>query len=369
MHILLACDKFKGTLTAAEVHAHLTPPLAEAGHHVRSLPIADGGDGTVAAAVSSGFSEQQAEVTGPLGERVTAVWARRRDTAVIEMAQASGLALIQPTRGTALHSTSIGTGELIRAALDAGCTRIVLAVGGSATTDGGAGMLRALGVEFLDRRGIPVSPGGAGLTRLARVDLRGLDPRLRDGTARVILASDVENPLLGDAGAAAVYGPQKGAVPEDVARLDAALAGFAGLLADDESHAVRPGAGAAGGVGFAAFAVLGAEPVPGAEYVMDLIGFDQALGQAELVVTGEGRFDAQTLSGKGPGAVISAAAEAAVPVRVVCGSSEFTAASAEVRGLAGLHPMTDHADLATCLSDPGPVLEAVARELVGSLSG
>lgn len=370
MRILLACDKFKGTLTSPEVHARLAPALSAAGHTVDSVPIADGGDGTVDAAVYAGFTRHTAEVTGPLGTTVTAVWAESSGTAVIEMAQASGLALVSADSGsdpgadTALTATSAGTGELIATALDAGCTEIVLGVGGSATTDGGAGMLTALGVRLLDEAGDPIPPGGVGLERLARVDTTGLHPGLREGTAHVILASDVENPLIGPRGAAAVYGPQKGAGPAEVVRLDRALERFAALVPDGAHHAARTGSGAAGGMGFGAFALLGAASVPGADYVLDLVGFGRALGTAEVVVTGEGRFDEQTLSGKGPGAVIAAARDAGLPAHVVCGSSEIPADQASALGLAGIHSLTDLAPIADCLADPGPLLERLAAELL-----
>lgn len=375
MRILLACDKFKGTLTAAEVHARLAPPLTSAGHAIDSVPIADGGDGTVAAAVSAGFAEHTAEVTGPLGRPVTAAWAESSGTghsgtgssgpgsprtSIIEMAQASGLALVEPTAGSALDADSAGTGELVRIALDAGCTRIVLGVGGSATTDGGAGMLRALGVALLDSQGDPIPPGGRGLEALHRIDTTGLHPRLASGDAHVVLASDVENPLLGPTGAAAVYGPQKGAGPAEVERLDRALRRFAALADPEGNHAEASGAGAAGGMGFGAFAVLGAQSAPGADFVTDLVGFPRALAHADLVITGEGRFDAQTLSGKGPGAVIAAAAEAALPVHIVCGSSEFEPEAAAGLGLSGIHRMTEVADVATCMERPESVLDQLA---------
>lgn len=363
MRILLACDKFKGTLTAPEVHAALTPALTAAGHTVTAVPIADGGDGTVAAAVSAGFTERTAQVSGPLGTPVTARWAERSGTAVIEMAEASGLALIDPDAESALAASSSGTGELIAAALDAGCTEIVLGVGGSATSDGGAGMLSALGIRFLDAAGDPIPPGGQGLERLDEVDTAGLHPVLRDGGAHIILASDVENPLTGPDGAAAVYGPQKGAGPAEVERLDRALAHFASLVPDGEHHAGRAGAGAAGGMGFGTFALLGAASVPGADYVLDLVGFTRAVDEADAVVTGEGRFDEQTLSGKGPGAVIAAARDRSLPVHVVCGSSEIAEERIADLGIAGVHRMTDVADLDSCLSEPAGVLELLAPRL------
>lgn len=369
MRILIAADKFKGTLTAAQVAGHLSGPLSAAGHAVDCVPIADGGDGTVAAAVAAGLSAQGAEATGPLGAPVTAHWARSGATAVIELAEASGLALVsESTATTALRASSTGTGELIRAALEAGCTRIVVGVGGSACTDGGAGLLQALGAELTAADGAGLQPGGGALPSLATADLEPARALLAAHGARLVLASDVDNPLLGSAGAAAVYGPQKGAGPAEVAALDAGLARLADLLDPAGELRGRPGAGASGGVGFALL-TLGAEQVSGASYVMDLAGFDAALRQAELVVTGEGRFDAQTLSGKGPGAVVRAARAAGIPVWMVCGGSEVSAAQARAAGLSGVLALTDEAPLAAALADPGPLLAGAARRLAARLGG
>ncbi|MCT1690760.1 glycerate kinase [Brevibacterium sp. p3-SID960] len=382
MHILLACDSFKGTLTSTRIAELLAPALQAAGHSTSALPLADGGDGTVAAVAACGFTEHTAEVTGPLGTPVTAAWARRGEVAVIEMAQASGINLILPTPETALQATTLGTGELVRIALDAGCTTIVLGVGGSATTDGGAGMLTALGARLHTAAGTPIPPGGAGLEELVNIDLSGLDPRLvgADPPVRLELAFDVDNPLCGPRGAAAVYGPQKGAGPEEVRRLDSALAHLAGLLgsADDSD---RPGAGAAGGIGFAAMTVLGAEPMPGAGYIMDLLGFDAALGQADAVITGEGRIDDQTLSGKGPGAVLAAAGARGLLRIVVCGSADVSAD--ELAGLGSsvsadsgahespprvrLYAMTDIATVQTSLTEPERVMTALAERIAATL--
>ena len=378
MHILLACDKFKGTLTSAQVATALTPALTDAGHTVASVPIADGGDGTVAAALAAGFEARTTTVGGPLGHPVEAQWARSGDTALVEMAQASGLALVTPSRDSALNAGTHGTGALITAALDAGCTLIVLAVGGSSSTDGGAGMLTALGAQLLNDSGQPVPPGGLGLLEVDRIDLTGLDERLRD--TQVILASDVDNQLLGEVGAAAVYGPQKGAQPTEVALLDRALAHFRDRLAQTaglnallpegttvEDLALTPGAGAAGGTGFGAMTVLGAQMRPGADYIMELVGFADALAAADLVVTGEGRFDAQTLHGKGPGEVIDRAHEAGLPVWVVCGAAELTADDSP--GVTGIIELRSLAPEETCLRDPQPVVEQAGTELAQRLEG
>ncbi|WP_156913937.1 glycerate kinase [Brevibacterium album] len=374
MRILLACDKFKGTLTSAQVAEALAAPLEAAGHTTASVPVADGGDGTVAAALAAGFSPRTSTVTGPLGDPVRAQWAVQGETAIIELAEASGIALLSPTRSTAFAADTRGTGELVSAALDAGCTRIVLGVGGSSSTDGGAGMLTALGARLLDSAGDPVAPGAAGLAALASADLSGLDARL--DAAEVVLASDVDNPLLGPRGAAAVYGPQKGAEPEDVTRLDAALAHLLSVLGQAPGADARaiaeaaetPGAGAAGGTGFGALAGLGARLRPGAEYIMELVGFDAELVRAAAVVTGEGRFDRQTLSGKGPGEVIARAQERGLPVWVVCGASELEAADLRGTGVSGVVEMREFAPVETCLAEPERVLAEAASALAARLA-
>lgn len=247
--VLIAADKFKGSLTAVQVAERVTAGLRRIapGVTVESVPVADGGDGTVAAAVAAGFERREVRVTGPLGDEVTAAYALRDGTAVVEMAEASGLQLLPEGVFAPLTSTTYGSGELLAAALDAGARSIVFGVGGSATTDGGAGMLAALGARFLDADGKPVGPGGGPLADLATADLSGLDPRLAD--VEIVLASDVDNPLTGPKGAPAVYGPQKGATADDVAALDAALAHFARVLAEEIGpkaleYADSPGAGA-----------------------------------------------------------------------------------------------------------------------------
>jgi glycerate kinase len=365
-HVLVAPDKFKGSASAAEVAAHLAAGLRTAGRAAVELPVADGGEGTLDAAVAAGFRRVPVTVTGPAGRPVRSAIAIRHGTAVVELAAASGLALL-PAGPDPLRATSRGTGELVLAALDAGATTVVLGVGGSAGTDGGAGMLAALGARLLDGDGAALPDGGGALARLARVDLVRLDRRLAD--VRVVLASDVDNPLLGPSGAAAGYGPQKGASPADVAVLDAALARWAALV--DPAAAVRPGAGAAGGVGFAALAVLGAEPRPGIEVVLGLVGFADRVAGAALVVTGEGSLDEQTLHGKAPAGVAVAARGAGVPVVAVCGRSLIRPDQAAGAGIAAVYALTDlEPDVARCIAHPGPLLRAVGRRLAehGSLS-
>jgi glycerate 2-kinase len=251
--------------------------------------------------------------------RATWGWLAERRTAFVELAEASGIQALAPAERTALHSTTFGVGELIREALDAGAERLLLTLGGSATNDGGAGMLVALGARLRDAAGRELPPGGAALEHLAELDLAGLDRRLAG--LRVEAAVDVDNPLLGERGASAIFGPQKGATPDDVARLDAALARFADFSAEalGEEHRDLPGAGAAGGMGFAARAFLGAELRPGIELVMAQAGFEALLADADLVITGEGQLDGQSLAGKTPVGVARAARVRDVPVVVLAG--------------------------------------------------
>lgn len=360
--VLVAADKFKGSLTAVEVAERVIAGLRRVRPDLRAeaLPVADGGDGTVAAAVAAGFERHEVRVSGPLGDEVTAAYALRDGTAVVEMAEASGLQWLPEGVFAPLTASTYGSGELLRAALDAGARSIVFGVGGSATTDGGAGMLAALGARFLTASGEPVRPGGAALAELATADLSGLDPRLR--SVEFVLASDVDNPLTGPKGAAAVYGPQKGASPEDVERLDAALAHLVKVL-DASALAASPGAGAAGGIGFGAL-LVGARFRPGIEVMLDVLGFASALERADLVITGEGSLDEQTLHGKAPAGVAAAARAAGKDVVAVCGR---LALAPEVLGRAGIrraYALTDvEPDVAKCIADAGPILERTAERI------
>jgi len=371
--VVIAPDKFKGSATAAEVAAHLAAgirhvaPAAE----LRLLPVADGGEGTVDAATASGFARHEIAVTGPVGNRVRAAFAMRGETAVVEMAEASGLRQLPDGRLAPLDAGTYGTGELIRAALAAGAKTIVLGVGGSASTDGGAGMLSALGARFLDADGRELPGGGAALARLSTVELDGLDPRLE--TARVVLASDVDNPLLGEQGAAAVYGPQKGAGPRDVAELEAGLAKLVNVLSHTIGEAAgraerSSGAGAAGGIGFGALAMLGATRESGIEVLLDVLGFDAVLDGASLVITGEGCLDRQTLHGKAPAGVAHAAQRRGVPVAAVCGRLDLTAREVEEAGFAAAYPLTAlEPDPARSMANAAELLERVGAQLAADL--
>lgn len=334
--VVVAPDSFKGSLAAddaaAAIEAGLRAAAVSTGAplEVRRRPVADGGEGSTAVLLAAGWEPVERAVTGPTGAPVTARIAlspagTSPRTALVELAAASGLTLLPGGRPDPLGATTYGTGELVRVALDAGAHRLVLAIGGSATTDGGTGLASALGARFLDAAGTALPPGGGALTRLDRVDVTDLDPRLRD--VKIVVACDVDNPLTGPSGAAAVYGPQKGAGPADVDALDAGLTRLAEVLRRDLGVDVAevPGAGAAGGVGAGALALLGARLTPGIDLLLDLAGFDDAVAGATLCITGEGSFDSQSLSGKAPVGVARRAQRAGIPVVVVAGRVDLTA--------------------------------------------
>ncbi|MBP0941940.1 glycerate kinase [Pseudomonas alliivorans] len=325
MKIVIAPDSFKDSLSAQAVANAIASGLAEVWPDAELVkcPMADGGEGTIEALLDACQGQwMSAQVSGPLGDRLEAHWGwlAQSRTAIIEMAMASGLQLLPLTQRDACLTSTAGTGQLISAALDAGAQRVILAIGGSATNDGGSGMISALGARFLDRDDRPLPGGGLALADLARIDLSGLDPRLAG--VRVEIAADVDNPLCGPNGASHIFGPQKGASPDQVLALDAALAHFADHSARTLGHDLRdsPGSGAAGGMGFAAKAYLNASFRAGVEVVADLTGLEQALRGADLVITGEGRFDAQTLRGKTPLGVARVAQRQQVPVIVLAGT-------------------------------------------------
>jgi glycerate kinase len=390
--VVVASDKFKGTLTSAEVAAavdagvrRVRPDAA-----VVAIPVADGGDGTLAAAVAAGFELVHLTASGPTGEPVHTAYARRRasadrgappergfggdaahggssgrgDVAVVELADVSGLVRLPGGRPAPMTATSYGTGQLIAAAIDAGCRKVILGIGGSASTDGGAGLVHALtGTESLD--------------------LPALRQRLRG--VGIVVACDVDNPLTGPKGAAAVYGPQKGATPEQVADLDAALTRWADLVARETGRDLRdaPGAGAAGGVGFAALALLDADLRPGIELVLDLVGFHEQLVGADLVITGEGALDEQTLHGKAVAGIAAAAARAAparapgsagapgasvspaapgIPVVAVCGVNRLDNEQLRAAGVVAAYALTDlEPDVRRCIAEPAPLLERIGE--------
>lgn len=370
MRILIASDKFKGSATGSEVAAALADGIREIipDAVVDAAPVADGGEGTVDAAVASGFTPVTVSVTGPTGRPVDATFALRDGQAIIEMAAASGLDVLPDGEKDALGATSRGTGELIAAALDRRATSIVLGVGGSACTDGGAGMLQALGVA-LRTEDRPVRPGGGGLVDLVSADITGLDPRL--AAVSVVLAADVDNPLLGERGAAAVFAPQKGASADDVAVLEAGLSRLAELvdaLPGVRASASAPGAGAAGGVGYAALAVLGAVREPGIDVIQRLIGLEARIADADLVITGEGSLDDQSLGGKTPLGVSAAAARAGKPVVAVCGRATLDAAQAASAGFAQVYALSDiEPEPAKSMANAVPLLRELGRTIAADL--
>jgi glycerate kinase len=367
MRIVIAPDSFKGSLTADRVATAIAAGIARVLPQAELLlrPVADGGEGTVAAALRAGYRPQTVRVSGPDGRPVQATIAVGAGTAVVELATAAGLGLAAPAPMTA---TTHGVGELLAAALDQGVQRIVLGIGGSATTDGGAGMLQALGVRLLDAEGDDVPPGGGGLALLDRVDTSGLDARLAG--IELVVASDVDNPLIGPSGAAHVFGPQKGASREEVDRLDAALTRYAAVLRRDLGVAVAdvPGAGGAGGTAAGALAV-GARLTSGAALVCDLVGLSEVLTGADLAITGEGALDAQTLHGKAPAEVARRARAAGVPCLALAGVVRLSDDEIAAGGFAGGHAMTEvEPDVDRCLTEPEPVLADLAARVVPALA-
>lgn len=366
VRIVVAPDSFKGTLSADGAATAIADGLARAlpGAEAVLRPVADGGEGTVAAALRAGYRPRTARVAGPDGRPVDAVRAVLGTTAVLELATAAGLGLLD--RPAPLTAGTRGVGELVRHALDDGARRVVLGIGGSATTDGGAGMLQALGLRLLDADGHEVPPGGGGLLHLDRVDAAGLDPRLAQ--VEFVVASDVDNPLAGPAGAAHVFGPQKGASADDVRLLDAALSRWAAVLTRGlgVDVAATTGAGGAGGTAAGALAV-GARIVSGAGLVCDLIGLDDAVAGAALVITGEGSLDEQTLRGKAPVEVARRAAAAGVPCLAVAGRVALGPDELAAAGFADAHALTEvEPDVARCLAEPATLLAALTELVLGN---
>ncbi|MGY3317324.1 glycerate kinase [Arthrobacter sp. TE12232] len=367
MRIVIATDKFKGSLSSAEAAQNLSRGIktASPGTIIEEIPIADGGEGTLDAAIAAGFTRHVVTVSGPTGLPTEAAFAKRGHEAVIELAQASGLALLPDGVFDPLGATSLGTGQLIRAALDGGCTKIIVGAGGSASTDGGAGLLTALGAEFLDSTGTPIARGGAALADISRIHLEGLDRRLR--SARFVLASDVDNPFLGPHGAAAVFSRQKGAGNDEVEQLEGALAHFAGMLeaaiGPRAAKAARAGgSGAAGGAGYALIAVLAARRESGVSFVHDLTNFHARLAGADLLISGEGRLDHQSLGGKAAVGTAKAAISAGIPVIAVCGSTSLTETELQDAGFRKSYSLLDlEPDLETCLQNASALLERTGR--------
>jgi len=325
VRVVVAPNAFKGSLTASQAADAIALGVREVfpEAEVFEVPVADGGDGTVEALVSAHHGAYaSAQVEGPLGDPVKAAYGliEAGRTGVVELATASGLTLIPTERRDPRNTSTYGFGQLLNAVRHAGAHQIIAGIGGSATNDGGAGMAQALGYRLLDAAGVELPRGGAALARLEKIDPSGLDPGWH--SVKVMVASDVTNPLIGPLGASAVYGPQKGADDPMVIELDGALATLAAVIERDLGKKVAdvPGAGAAGGAGAGLLAFLDAQLVPGAPLIVTASGFDQKLQGADLVITGEGRVDAQSAYGKAPGEVAKRAQAARIPVLLIAGS-------------------------------------------------
>lgn len=370
--VVIAPDSFGGALDSVGVAAAIEAGWLDArpGDTVVRRPMADGGEGTlvaVADALGDAAERRSVETTDALGRPISAEWLLVDDGrgAFIEMAAASGLARLAPeerTPANARLASTRGTGDLVRAALDAGVQRVTIGLGGSATTDGGSGLLRALGARFVDGDGRDLAEGGAALARLGPIEVGGLDPRLRD--VAIVVASDVTNPLCGPRGAAATYGPQKGADPATVEELDAALARYGEGIEAATGRLVAdlPGAGAAGGTTAALLGFTGAVVRPGVEVVAELVGLAEALESADLVITGEGRADEQTLQGKTAIGVATLASPRRTPVVLLCGGlGPGAEALAAATALTVVQPIVDRpTDLATAMADTERLLRAAA---------
>ena len=369
MKVVIAPDSYKGCLSALEVAKAMERgvlsvfPSAE----VRKIPIADGGEGTVAALVTATNGQlRQAEVTDPLGNKISAHWGVLGDgrTAVIEMAAASGLPLVPKEKRDPRVTTTYGTGELIKAALAEGLAKIIIGIGGSATNDGGTGMARALGVRFLDAAGQEVAAGGGSLAEICQIDATGLDPRLKN--TEIVVACDVDNPLCGTRGASAVFGPQKGATPEMVQQLDAGLAKYASCArqATGRDVAEKAGAGAAGGLGAGLMFFTPAQLKPGVEIVLDAVGFSDIVRDADFVITGEGRTDFQTAFGKAPVGVAKVAKTHGAPVFCISGGLGDGAEDVLAQGIDAVMSICDRPlSLEECMAAGAQLIEPAAARL------
>jgi glycerate kinase len=364
--VVCAPNAFKGTLSAQGAAVAMARGVRDAGAVAVEVPVADGGDGTLDVLISSRGSRARVgrhRVTGPTGGSLIARlgWLTR-DQAVVELAEASGLRRVGSGSLDALHATSRGTGELIRIAVDTGARRVVVGVGGSACTDGGAGLLQALGARLTDTSGTEIGPGGAGLEALAAIDL---SPAMRVlAGCSIEVACDIRGPLLGPNGAARMFAPQKGASREDVQRLERALGRFASLASGDaEDAAALPGAGAAGGCGFG-LALLGARLTSGAALVCDLVGLDAAIRGAAAVITGEGRLDSQTLEGKAPAEVAARTLRCGLPCLAIAGTvlDPLPALFAATLSLASIDPKVDPE------RHPRALLRRAAQQAIAGLS-
>jgi glycerate kinase len=373
MRVVVAPDSFKGSLTSTQAAESIIAGFRDALPDVdcRAVPMADGGEGTVEAVIAVvGGQVLRVAASDPLGRPMEAHygWCPARRLAVVEMAAASGLPLLTAAERDPARASTFGTGQVVRAALDHGAESLIIGLGGSATTDGGSGLLQALGARLLDGQGQPVEGCGGTLESIAEVDLSGLDPRLR--TVAVTLACDVSNPLLGPQGAVAVFGPQKGITPADVPRFEAGMARFAEALTRAAGRDCRatPGAGAAGGLGFGLMAACAADVRSGFDLIAELGDLRGAMAGADLVVTGEGRLDSQSLFGKVPIGLARLGAETGTPVVAFAGQVEGDPAAFRAEGLHAVVPIVDRPmSLDDALADAAPLLRRAARRFMDAV--
>jgi glycerate kinase len=369
--VVIAPDKFKHSLSALEVSRALARGIREVlpGVPTDVAPVADGGDGTVDAAIAAGFEALPVTVVNAIGTPVDSVVARRDRQAVVELANTCGMSTLPGTELHPMTAHTVGVGQAIAAALDHGCDDIVLGLGGSASTDAGTGLLVGLGARLLDRDGLPVEPGAAGLGRIAAIDRDGLHPGLRD--ARIRIAADVTCPLLGPEGSVAVFGPQKGLTGEAADQVEREIDGFAALVQEVSGRDVRTlrGGGAAGGVAATAYGLLDAEIIEGAAFVLDILGFERHLADARVVVTGEGRCDDQTLHGKAPAAITHLARGFDVPVFLVAGEIAMSEEARDKLGVERSWSLTDLADgdRARAIAEADRLLCEVGRRIAAAL--
>jgi len=372
MKIAIAPDSFKGTMTAMQVAECIEKGLKAGMKKVscRKVPMADGGEGTVQAIVdATGGKFVKRTVTDPLGRKIKATFGLSGDgkTAVMEMAEASGLALLKPKERNPMKTTTYGTGEMIRHALKLGVKKILIGIGGSATNDGGTGMASALGIRFLDSKGRQLEGTGANLSKIAAIDISGIDPRLKK--VQIEVACDVDNPLTGKRGAAYVYAPQKGATPAMVEKLDAGLKNLAAVVKSDLGISILrvPGSGAAGGLGGGLMAFLGGRLRPGVDIVIDSVKLSKRIKGCDLVITGEGRMDFQTAFGKTPAGVARVAKEQDIPVIAISGCLGKNAAEVNKIGIDAAFSAQEENIKEAELPKVGPVMLRNTAEQIGRL--
>ncbi|MFG1929064.1 glycerate kinase [Mycobacterium sp. NPDC048908] len=365
-HVVIAPDKFKGSLTAAAAAEAISVGLKRGAPTLATMhrPVADGGDGTLDTVLAAGFARIPVYAKGPTGQVVQTAYARSGGTAVIEMAEICGLQRLPRAEPAPMTASSHGLGAVVAQALEHGCRDIIIGVGGSASTDGGAGFLAALGAVARDRNGFPIEATGRGIGDAVTLDLSALHPEIASAT--FTLASDVDNPLYGPVGAASVYAPQKGADARQVEELDRSLRRWAEVVEREMGavYSAAAGAGAAGGVGFAALAVLRAKMQPGIDVIIDRIELDRQLQGARAVITGEGSLDRQSLRGKAAVGVCWRARAHEVPTYAIAGVSALTPTEAEEAGFAGVYALSDlEPDKAQSMARAAELLTAVGEEL------